>query len=636
MPFKWRQQSEDYSIAPQTSGHFFPSLRTSSIFDDVDQSSYGDDCDSSSCVSWALEDDYDRRASRIVQGFFDAIDRVLFNEEVDATSPTSAAATAALEEAEGQNQPGPERASSAGSSFDFSAAGSAAAYSSVFEDSTRSSPDLSYSSAAAAAAANGLRGGGAGAGGDGGFHISAQLQQECDEWRSRFTHLRVVGTQVCPTADHGVGITLLPEHGDAIQQLESTLQQRVNVQESETDDGASEASAPFTDNDLWVHPMQRIAHEPSLSELRDSRRLLLDNTDSLQLSGSRVPRAKGPHPAISSVLGSARFVSLALNELDASKNTIRRFTDDYMPAPPVEQESLLVSVYDAGGDDAEASEVEEVFAQDGIVEEFFAFDATNEDLTPKPRSTWGLPPVTPTAFEEHSIASEVFDHLWRAIIPLLRPVLMQLVREHRKSRKVELPTSVSQIDLGALDTSGQESPKTPKPRPRVKRTSSQISSWSQSQGASEREPAAPGVFDDVMTIKPVALAPRPDNVEVLIWLDVFSAARTTAYHAPASSICSCPPDTGAAVHSRRARGATRASRSKRHILCRFSSTRRSKSRRLSRCQHCSRAGAFVNRQAAVLPHPACQRTASFHRFHLVLGQKARDHVGRARLTRRVQ
>ncbi|XP_028396996.1 protein FAM149B1-like [Dendronephthya gigantea] len=83
-----------------------------------------------------------------------------------------------------------------------------------------------------------------------------------------------------------------------------------------------------------------------------------------------------------------------------------------------------------GGDEFAPTEYkEEVFAEDGCVEEYFAFDSSgsSEDFKKKAlsksRHHMGYPPVTPNAVATDTILSQIFDQLWGEIILWLRNLL---------------------------------------------------------------------------------------------------------------------------------------------------------------------------------------------------------------------
>ncbi|KAL5490883.1 hypothetical protein EMCRGX_G016076 [Ephydatia muelleri] len=71
---------------------------------------------------------------------------------------------------------------------------------------------------------------------------------------------------------------------------------------------------------------------------------------------------------------------------------------------------------------------EEIIATDGVIEESFAFDNTDEDPFKKKRQSKlkhhsRLPPVTPIACVQEAVRALVFDQLWEEVVGALQPLL---------------------------------------------------------------------------------------------------------------------------------------------------------------------------------------------------------------------
>lgn len=87
---------------------------------------------------------------------------------------------------------------------------------------------------------------------------------------------------------------------------------------------------------------------------------------------------------------------------------------------------------------------EEVFAEDGFVEEYLAYDSSvsSEDFRKKGSKTrhhMGYPPVTPNALATDTILSQVFDQLWGEIILWLRSLLSLYSRNILRGSLSEKP-----------------------------------------------------------------------------------------------------------------------------------------------------------------------------------------------------
>ncbi|KAJ3333881.1 hypothetical protein HDU76_001797 [Blyttiomyces sp. JEL0837] len=129
---------------------------------------------------------------------------------------------------------------------------------------------------------------------------------------------------------------------------------------------------------------------------------------------------------------------------------------------------------------------EEIFAQNGEIEEWMAHDDSADDLDGAHGTTTayrrrGLPPVSPRASIRQDIMSHLFDDVWSEITPSFQPLLDNFIHgasqgmdpePQMKSNYAILDADTDEEDSSLIDSEGLLSAMTIRPVPLQKRESS--------------------------------------------------------------------------------------------------------------------------------------------------------------------
>jgi len=105
---------------------------------------------------------------------------------------------------------------------------------------------------------------------------------------------------------------------------------------------------------------------------------------------------------------------------------------------------------------------EEIYAEDGDLEEYFAYDTdyvefwdtAKKERKNKRNKQYGYPPVTPNASATDSLASETFDHLWEEVVQSVRGLLIAFIdrtaREYGKNLLQPHPRNIENSSVRTL------------------------------------------------------------------------------------------------------------------------------------------------------------------------------------------
>ncbi|XP_065889827.1 protein FAM149A-like isoform X2 [Dysidea avara] len=216
---------------------------------------------------------------------------------------------------------------------------------------------------------------------------SRVLDHECDEWSTTYPHIRVNGVQILESEDEGTEYV---------------------------------APDPFVVNRFLLEGLSLGQH---------------DHTDQSQLCvrGHQIHPLPVPPTVAANMTSSSRKEKRSL----ICKKRTCQFVSHYVSTHVllccsvslcvvchvtvcvcVCHSSLAVGPY------------EELIASHGIVEEYFAFDATGDQLINSTRGRGhrtnkrqGLPPITPNACVRDTVGSQVFDLIWAEVVVILQPLL---------------------------------------------------------------------------------------------------------------------------------------------------------------------------------------------------------------------